>query len=871
MKNLSSNQIRQAFLDFFNEKGHTIVESSSLVPQNDPTLLFANAGMNQFKDFFLGNQKPTFTKATSSQKCVRAGGKHNDLENVGYTARHHTFFEMLGNFSFGDYFKKEAIQLAWELLTVRFKIPEEKLLVTVYHEDTEAYDIWKDEIKISSDRIIKIGDKSEKYFSDNFWMMGDTGPCGPCSEIFYDHGSDIPGGVPGSPEEDGDRFIEIWNLVFMQFNRDKDGKMHPLPKPSVDTGMGLERISAVLQHVHANYEIDLFTNLISDASKITSYGDLLHPSLRVISDHIRSIVFLINDGVIPSNDGRGYVLRRIMRRAIRHGYKLGMRKAFLNKLAISVKKNMGDAYPDLNQKIEFIESTIFEEEERFFETIENGMNILETELLKINKQKVSVLSGKIAFKLHDTFGFPVDLTADICREQKIEINMTEFDDEMKNQRTQARQFSKFKSSKDITIEGIETKFLAYEHDYFESTITHIIVNDTFVETYDKPEQCTLVLLETPFYAESGGQVGDTGIISNDNFNFKVLDTQKTPNGILLHIGELISGTFGINQRALCQVDQDRRNAIKRNHSATHLLHRALKTVLGDHIQQKGSLVDEYKTRFDFSHPKQMTDHEIKEVENIVNNEILNNQMTEAQVMPLEDAKKSGAMMLFGEKYANEVRVLTIGNSKELCGGTHVKFTGDIGLFKISQENGVSSGVRRIEGTTGKSIIDLINRQDKLIDLAAKELKTSKDDIPEKLSLITNQLKESERIIHQLKLKIANESKNSLIDQVQILNGINTIITQLDNIDVPQLKTMMDNLKDGIKSGVIILASVNNEKINIIVGVTKDMVNRYHAGKIASSFATMVDGKGGGKPDMAMAGGSDLEKLSDALVEIKKII
>ena len=871
MKPLTSNEIRHIFLEFFKEKNHTIVSSSSLVPHNDPTLLFTNAGMNQFKDYFLGQQKPKFLRAATSQKCVRAGGKHNDLENVGYTARHHTFFEMLGNFSFGDYFKKEAIIFAWELLTEKFHIPANKLLVTVYHEDEEAFDIWKNTINLPQEKIIKIGDKSNKYISDNFWMMGDTGPCGPCSEIFFDHGSEIPGGPPGSKNEDGDRFIEIWNLVFMQFNRKEDGTMDLLPKPSVDTGMGLERISAVLQSVHSNYEIDIFESLIKHAAKTLGVKDHLLPSLKVIADHVRSITFLINDGVQPSNDGRGYVLRRIMRRAIRHGYKLGAQSPFLASIIQSVAENMNEAYPELSVNIKKIQAITAQEEDKFFETIANGMDLVDREIIRLKTEKLNQFDGEIAFKLHDTYGFPIDLTADICRENHITIDQKVFDQEMEKQKNQAKSANNFKASVQIKIDKEPTIFHGYSDIKTESSIEAIIVDDNLVSEVSDKQACSLVVNNTPFYAESGGQVGDVGEIFNDQMTFTVSDTQKLPNGVVVHIGQITQGHIGLSDKVTCVVNVQRRDSIKRNHSATHLLHKALKSVLGDHVEQKGSLVDEFKTRFDFSHSGQMTSEQLCKVESMVNEEILKNNATQAEIMPIEVAKKSGAMMLFGEKYDDNVRVLTIGNSKELCGGTHVSATGDIGLFKIISENGISSGVRRIEATTGFNILELLNKQDSLLNLSAKELKTSKEDLSIKIKQVVDQIKDQEKQINLLKQKISNDSKSDLINQVEIIKGNKVLIARLDAIETPQLRTLIDNLKDGIGSGIIILASTVDEKINIGVGITKDITNQYHAGKIASQIAEMVDGKGGGKPEMAMAGGHNIKQLPKALEHIKEVL
>ena len=871
MKQLTSNEIRYIFLEFFKEKNHTIVSSSSLVPNNDPTLLFTNAGMNQFKDYFLGQKKPKFLRAATSQKCIRAGGKHNDLENLGYTARHHTFFEMLGNFSFGDYFKKDAIIFAWELLTEKFHIPAAKLLVTVYHEDEEAYNIWKNTINLPSEKIIKIGDKSDKYISDNFWMMGDTGPCGPCSEIFYDHGSEIPGGPPGSQNEDGDRFIEIWNLVFMQYNRKDDGTMDLLPKPSVDTGMGLERISAVLQSVHSNYEIDLFQNLIKHSAKILGIKDNLLPSLKVIADHVRSITFLINDGVQPSNDGRGYVLRRIMRRAIRHGYKLGAQSPFLASIIQSVTDNMNEPYPELSLNIKKIQAITVQEEDKFFETIANGMDLLDREIIRLKTEQLNQIDGEIAFKLHDTYGFPIDMTADICRENHITIDQKVFDQEMEKQRNQAKSANNFKASVQIKIDKQPTIFHGYSNIKTESSIEAVIVGDNLVNEISGKQLCSLVVNNTPFYAESGGQVGDVGEIFNDQMIFTVSDTQKLPNGVIIHIGQITRGHIRLSDKVTCVVNVKRRDSIKRNHSATHLLHKALKSVLGDHVEQKGSLVDEFKTRFDFSHSGQMTSEQLCKVESLVNEEILKNNSTQAEIMPIEVAKKSGAMMLFGEKYDDNVRVLTIGNSKELCGGTHVSATGDIGLFKIISENGISSGVRRIEATTGFNILELLNKQDSLLNLSAKELKTSKEELSIKIKQVIDQIKDQEKQINLLKHKITNDSKSDLMNQVEIIKGNKVLIARLDAIETPQLRTLIDNLKDSIGSGIIILASTVDEKINIGVGITKDITNQYHAGKIASQIAEMVDGKGGGKPEMAMAGGHNIKQLPKALEHIKEIL
>ena len=871
MKKLTSNEVRKAFLDFFHKKGHHISASSSLVPHNDPTLLFANAGMNQFKDYFLGKDKAKFTTAASSQKCVRAGGKHNDLENVGYTARHHTFFEMLGNFSFGDYFKENAIQYAWELLTEQFGIQKDKLLVTVYHEDDEAYDIWKKIIKIPENKIIRIGDKGEKYQSDNFWMMGDTGPCGPCSEIFYDHGEEIHGGPPGSKDEDGDRFIEIWNLVFMQFNRDEAGVLHPLPAPSVDTGMGLERISAVLQGVHSNYEIDLFENIIKDAAKILKCEDKNHASLRVIADHIRSIVFLVSDGVQPGNEGRNYVLRRITRRAIRHGYKLGCKEPFLFRVAESVFKNMGEAYPEIIDNQVKVKDTIYEEELRFFETIDNGMKILNEAIQNISTQNKNLLSGDIAFKLHDTFGFPIDLTADICRESSISINLAEFDSAMNQQKKMAKAASQFKTITNILHEGDATDSYAYEGDVVDAKVQAIYINNQIAEQLKENEEGVLILDKTSFYAESGGQVGDQGEIISKDSNFEVIDTQKLNNGVIGHFGRLKKGVLKVEDSVQSLVNSEMRNAIKRNHSATHLMHKALRLVLGSHVEQKGSLVDHEKTRFDFSHPKAISHEEIVRIEKLVNDEILKNNQTKAEVMSLDDARESGAMMLFGEKYSDQVRVLSIGNSKELCGGTHVEFTGDIGLFKITSESGVSSGVRRIEASTGYNILSLLQNNEEIIANIASQLKSNRNEVAQKVKTIVSQLKDNEKTINELKSNLAKTTKNELFDKVEEVNGINFLAAELSDIEAPQLRNMIDELKNKLKSAVILLASINNKKITLAIGITSNLLEKFNANEFAKIIGPLVGGNGGGKADMAMVGGSDPKALKIAFESIRKLL
>ncbi|MDP2230197.1 alanine--tRNA ligase [Methylotenera sp.] len=867
--NPSSNEIRQAFLDFFASKGHQIVASSSLVPHGDPTLLFTNAGMNQFKDVFLGFDKRPYTRATSSQKCVRAGGKHNDLENVGYTARHHTFFEMLGNFSFGDYFKEEAIAYAWELLTEVFKLPKEKLTVTVYADDDEAYNIWHDAIGVPAERIIRIGDnKGARYASDNFWMMGDTGPCGPCTEIFYDHGDHHFGGPPGSPDEDGDRFIEIWNNVFMQFNRDEAGVMHPLPKPSVDTGMGLERISAVLQHVHANYEIDIFQGLITAAARETKISDLSSPSLKVLADHIRACSFLIADGVIPGNEGRGYVLRRIIRRAIRHGYKLGARTAFFHKIVADLVREMGDAYPELKTEQKRITDILKNEEDRFFETIENGMEILETELSIMDKAGNSTFNGDLAFKLHDTFGFPLDLTADICRERNVTVDSAAFDAAMTRQKEQARAAGKFKMAANLEYSGVNTEFKGYDTLEATAKVLALYKNGTNVNLLTEGEQGIVVLDNTPFYAESGGQIGDSGALKSDNSIFAVEDTQKIQAAVFGHHGILKTGILKIGDFLKANVDLTARANIMRNHSATHLMHKALRETLGEHVQQKGSLVDSEKTRFDFVHNAPMTDAEIAQVETIVNAEILANAPTQARVMDIESAQKTGAMMLFGEKYGDEVRVLDIGSSRELCGGTHVTRTGDIGLFKIIGESGVAAGVRRLEATTGNGAFKLINTQQALIIQLSSELKAPANEIANKVAQLSDHAKSLEKELARLKSKLASSQGDDLATQAIEMAGIKILAITLEGADTNTLRETMDKLKDKLKSAAIVLASVNDGKVSLAAGVTADLIAKIKAGELVNFVAQQVGGKGGGKPDMAMAGGIDASQLPKALASVK---
>jgi alanyl-tRNA synthetase len=861
----SSNEIRQAFLDFFASKGHQVVASSSLVPHGDPTLLFTNAGMNQFKDVFLGFDKRPYTRATTSQKCVRAGGKHNDLENVGYTARHHTFFEMLGNFSFGDYFKHDAIKYAWELLTEVYKLPKEKLLVTVYAEDDEAYDIWHKEIGIPSEKIVRIGDnKGARYASDNFWMMGDTGPCGPCTEIFYDHGDKHWGGPPGSPEEDGDRFIEIWNNVFMQFNRDEAGVMHPLPKPSVDTGMGLERISAVLQGVHANYEIDLFQTLIVAAARETKATDLSSPSLKVLADHIRACSFLIADGVIPGNEGRGYVLRRIIRRAIRHGYKLGVRSAFFHKMLPDLVQEMGIAYPELVAEQKRVSDILKQEEDRFFETIENGMAILEAELA--NTQ--SVFNGDLAFKLHDTYGFPLDLTADICRERNVTVDSAAFDAAMARQKEQARAAGKFKMAANLEYDGQATNFHGYEKLETQAKVLALYKDGTAVNSLNEGDLGVVVLDDTPFYAESGGQIGDSGELKAGNGIFAVEDTQKIQAAVFGHHGVLKTGTLSVGDAVQARVNTQARANTMRNHSATHLMHKALREVLGEHVQQKGSLVDTEKTRFDFVHNAPMTDAQIAEVERKVNAEILSNAATQARVMDIESAQKTGAMMLFGEKYGDEVRVLDIGTSRELCGGTHVSRTGDIGLFKITAESGVAAGVRRVEATTGEGALKLINGQQALIAQLAADLKAPAHELANKVAQLNEHAKSLEKELARLKSKLASSQGDDLVGQAVDIAGVKVLAATLEGADANTLRETMDKLKDKLKSAAIVLASAQDGKVSLAAGVTADLIAKVKAGELVNHVAGQVGGKGGGKPDMAMAGGTDASQLPKALASVE---
>ena len=873
---MKTSEIRQKFLQYFQSKGHTVVPSSSLVPGNDPTLLFTNSGMVQFKDVFTGKDTRPYTRATSSQRSVRAGGKHNDLENVGYTARHHTFFEMLGNFSFGDYFKRDAITFAWTLLTEVYGLPKEKLWVTVYQEDDEAHDIWQNEIGVPVERIIRIGDnKGARYASDNFWQMADTGPCGPCTEIFYDHGADIWGGPPGSPEEDGDRYIEIWNLVFMQFERDAAGNMTPLPKPCVDTGMGLERIAAVLQHVHSNYEIDLFVALIAAAARETGCKDLNHNSLKVIADHIRACCFLIVDGVIPSNEGRGYVLRRIIRRALRHGYQLGQTKPFFYRLVADLVKEMGDAYPELVKTAARVEQVLRQEEERFGETLEHGMKILDAAIAalpaaKAGTNEVVTLDGNTLFTLYDTYGFPVDLTADICRERNVEVDLAGFDVAMERQRDQARAAGKFKMAEGLTYSGPQTVFEGYDHLQAEGKVLALYVGGSTVDHLAAGQDGIVVLDVTPFYAESGGQVGDQGKLTTSSASFAVLDTQKIQPGVFGHHGKLDSGTLSVGDTVKAVVDTELRARTIRNHSATHLMHKALRQVLGGHVQQRGSLVDPDKTRFDFAHDAPMSAQDIAQVEQIVNAEILANQAAQAQVMSYDDAVKGGAMALFGEKYGDSVRVLDIGFSRELCGGTHVARTGDIGLFKVVSEGGVAAGVRRIEAVTGTNALAWVQNLNATAQRAAAALKTQPAELPERIALMQDQMKALEKELEQARAKLASSAGQALTDQaVTMAAGFKLLVTEVKGVDPKDLRSMVDQLKDRLKSAVVLLAAQSADgKISVVAGVNADVCGKVKAGDLVGHVAGQIGGKGGGRPDMAMGGGTDAAALPAALASVQ---
>jgi len=857
---ITSAELRNKFLNYFEGHGHSIVPSSPLVPGNDPTLLFTNAGMVQFKDVFLGTDKRSYSKATTSQRCVRAGGKHNDLENVGYTARHHTFFEMLGNFSFGDYFKEQAIFYAWDFLTEVIGLPVDKLWVTVYSEDDEAADIWLNKIGIDPAKLTRIST------SDNFWSMGDTGPCGPCSEIFYDHGPEIEGGPPGTPEEDGDRYIEIWNLVFMQYNRDEQGTLNPLPKPSVDTGMGLERLAAILQDVHNNYDIDLFQTLIKSAGQLTGMNDLDNKSLRVIADHIRSCAFLVVDGVLPSNEGKGYVLRRIIRRAARHGHQLGCKTPFFHKLVATLDQLMGEAYPELTQCRDRVVKVLQKEEERFAETLELGMGILEQSISELSS---NTISGPVIFKLYDTFGFPVDLTADVARERGLEIDLAGFEAEMEAQKTRARASSQFGVvSKKFNLDGyIATKFLGYDHNSTAAKVIAILQNDTSINTLDNDDQSIVVLDQTPFYAESGGQVGDTGALTIGDSLFEVSDTQKQ-SGVYLHVGQLSGGRISVGDSIQAEIDVEYRQAVRLNHSSTHLMHEALRKILGEHVQQKGSLVDAEKLRFDFSHYQPLTKDEITEIETWVNDQIRLNVPTSSQLMNMDEAKQTGAMALFGEKYGDIVRVLSIGSdSVELCGGTHVQRTGDIGLFKMTLETGTASGVRRIEAVTGHDAVQRFINSESKIDSAAQALKSNRDDLVDRIQQLQASLRLQEKELAALKSKMASQAGGDLVSQALAVKGIKVLTAVIEDADLKTLRDTVDQLKNKLVAAVVVLASSQDGKVNIIAGVTQSETSLIRAGDIAKFVAEQCGGKGGGRPDMAQAGGTQPENLEKALTSV----
>ncbi|MBI6164625.1 alanine--tRNA ligase [Serratia liquefaciens] len=865
----STAEIRQAFLDFFHSKGHQVVASSSLVPNNDPTLLFTNAGMNQFKDVFLGLDKRAYSRATTSQRCVRAGGKHNDLENVGYTARHHTFFEMLGNFSFGDYFKHDAISFAWELLTGEnwFNLPKERLWVTVYETDDEAFDIWQKQIGVPAERIIRIGDnKGAAFASDNFWQMGDTGPCGPCTEIFYDHGDHIWGGPPGSPEEDGDRYIEIWNIVFMQFNRQSDGTMLPLPKPSVDTGMGLERIAAVLQHVNSNYEIDLFSTLIAAVAKVTGAVDLNNKSLRVIADHIRSCAFLVSDGVTPSNEGRGYVLRRIIRRAVRHGNMLGAKDSFFYKLVAPLIEVMGPAADELKRQQSLVEQVLKTEEDQFARTLERGLTLLDEELANLQG---NTLDGETAFRLYDTYGFPVDLTADVCRERGLKVDEAGFELAMEAQRRRARESSGFGADYNsmIRVDGA-SQFCGYDHEQQQSTVIALFRDGQSVNEIHAGEEAVVVLDETPFYGESGGQVGDKGVLKAAGADFEVSDTQKYGQAIG-HQGKLSQGSLKVNDRVDAQIDTVRRNRIRLNHSATHLLHAALRQTLGEHVAQKGSLVNDKYLRFDFSHFEAMKPEQIRIVEDLVNQQIRRNLPVQTEVMALDDAKEKGAMALFGEKYDDNVRVLTMGDfSTELCGGTHASRTGDIGLFRILSESGTAAGIRRIEAVTGEGAIATLHQQNDLLQDVAHLVKGDSNNLTDKVRAVLDRTRALEKELQQLKDQQAAQESASLSSKAKMVNGVPLLVSKLDNVEPKMLRTMVDDLKNQLGSAIIVLATTADDKVSLIAGVTKDLTDRVKAGELIGNVAQQVGGKGGGRPDMAQAGGTDVSALPAALDSVE---
>jgi alanyl-tRNA synthetase len=857
--------IRKTFLDFFKDRAHTVVASSPLVPGNDPTLMFTNSGMVQFKDVFLGTDKRPYVRAASVQACLRAGGKHNDLENVGYTARHHTFFEMLGNWSFGDYFKRDSLKWGWELLTQVYKLPADKLWATVYIDDDEAYDIWTKEIGLPPERVVRIGDnKGAKYASDNFWMMADTGPCGPCSEIFYDHGPHIPGGPPGSPDADGDRYIEIWNHVFMQYDMQPDGSLRPLPAPCVDTGMGLERLAAILQHVHSNYEIDIFEALIKAAARETKTPDLANPSLRVIADHVRATSFLVADGVIPSNEGRGYVQRRIIRRAIRHGYKLGQKTPFFHKLVPDLVKLMGEAYPHLAKAQQRVMEVLKAEEERFYETLANGMEILDSALAGDQK----VLPGEVAFKLHDTYGFPLDLSADVCRERGVTVDEAGFNAAMEKQKAAGRAAGKFKMDRVLDYAGAINKFVGYDKLEEAAKVVAIYVDGTSADVLKSGQEGIVVLDTTPFYAESGGQVGDEGVLQAGAASFLVQDTQKIKADVYGHHGRLAQGTLKVGDQVSAKVDMKRRAATMRNHSVTHLMHKALREVLGSHVQQKGSLVDADKTRFDFTHNAPVTAEQIREIEARVNAEILENQATQARVMDLESAQKTGAVMLFGEKYGDTVRVLDIGSSRELCGGTHVQRTGDIGLFKVVGEGGVAAGIRRIEAVTGVNALAYLQQLESTVQTVAGSLKAAPAELHGRVSQVLEQVRTLEKEVAQLKGKLASSQGDELMAQAVDVKGIKVLAARLEGADAKTLRDTMDKLKDKLKSAAIVLATVDGAKVQLAAGVTADSMGKVKAGDLVNFVAQQVGGKGGGKADMAMAGGTDASKLAGALQSVQ---
>ena len=862
---ISVADIRKTFLDFFASKGHTVVASSPLVPGNDPTLMFTNSGMVQFKDVFLGEDKRSYVRAASVQACLRAGGKHNDLENVGYTARHHTFFEMLGNWSFGDYFKRESLKWAWELLTEVYKLPADKLWATVYIEDDEAYDIWTKEIGLPPERVVRIGDnKGGRYMSDNFWMMADTGPCGPCSEIFYDHGPDIAGGPPGSPDEDGDRYIEIWNNVFMQFDMQPDGSVKNLPAPCVDTGMGLERLAAILQHVHSNYEIDIFDALIKAASRETGCTDLQNKSLRVIADHIRATAFLVSDGVVPSNEGRGYVQRRIVRRAIRHGYKLGQKTPFFHKLVPDLVKLMGAAYPSLAAQEKRITDILKAEEERFFETLEVGMQILDAAL----EGGVKVLPGEVAFKLHDTYGFPLDLSADVCRERDLSVDEAGFAAAMERQKAQARAAGKFKMDRALEYTGAGNTFVGYDELQATAKVLALYVDSTPATELKAGQNGVVVLDTTPFYAESGGQVGDQGLLQTSNAKFEVEDTLKIKADVFGHHGVLTQGSLKVGDAVQAQVNTEVRAATVRNHSATHLMHKALREVLGDHVQQKGSLVNAERTRFDFAHNAPVTDEQILAIEAKVNQEIWANPATQARVMDIESAQKTGAMMLFGEKYGETVRVLDIGSSRELCGGVHVHRTGDIGLFKVVAESGVAAGVRRIEAVTGGNALAYLQSLEATVSKAAGSLKASPSELNSRIAQVLDQVKYLEKEMAALKGKLASSQGDELMTQAVDVKGVKVLAALLPGADAKTLRDTMDKLKDKLKTAAIVLAAVDGDKVQLAAGVTADTTGKVKAGELVNFVAQQVGGKGGGKADMAMAGGTDPTHLNAALASVQ---